>query len=1024
MQKVEAYRVEIAVVTKDEYSKELDKAGKAIDDTKKKVENSAKAQDNLAKSSEDVAKAQDNVAKSTKNASKSMGEAGKSAEQAEKQVGRATKTFQSFGNKVKSLQRAKATVELAVKDNATRVMDRVRGTWESFKRNPITRLTVTAVDRAMRVLRGIKNTVLSIPTMITIGLSYVGIKSLGEATVGAAMNWEQYEVSMEHWLDGNTKKAKELTKWMGEFADITPFSSPELFPALTRAVSISDKDLDKSKRLLGIASDMAALTPDRSVEDAMQAIANSKMGNTVMLQGFGLDISKKQMDDMGGWDILLDKLEKEFRGGAEKLSKTASGVVATLKGYRGSLMRSIGTGFLEPMKPRLDAINQWLADNQDTWGHWKDTVKGAGKQASEWIFGKAEGGFKYARDLFFPITEELESRGPEWSALLKDLGGNQNLTIGAKFKILSDDVKGYLNGTIKPKMMEWWDETGSGVAVEIGKSIGSGIVEGIKIGMKAGGELLTSSYKDLFSNFKETGFSKETGKSALGALATTAGAAYLGKRFIYNPVKSVVGGGRKVSKHVKSWTSGSASRKQKRQDKWNDSNDRRIERGLTRGDKVTSKKIEKQAARDSGKGAFNKRNWTGPARGSAPYPKWLKNKLNKNGAASKIPFLRTGFAALSLGTASEEEMPSAIGSLAGGFAGAKGGAMAGAAIGSVVPGVGTAIGAGVGGIIGGIGGSIGGEWLGGHWDIIKEKSSDAASWIGTKFSEAKETASNTILDGAWWGEKWEGIKGTASNTLFSGDWWGEQAGYVWGSLENTLFSGEWWGGQWDNVTGWTSEKIGEWSKIYDDTKTKIDETVFSSEWWSGKWDGVKGWTSSKWEEFGSIWTGARDAISSTLFSSEWWSGKWGQVKSWAAGAWKNITSGFQVGRSNAIGSKTPTTYGPTPYARGGIATSPHIGLVGEAGVPEAMIPWDGSSRSKALWQQTGEALGMLGGGSASGGGGDAAVATSGMTGGSGGAIFNFGDITIPASNNWSAEEILNMITPALYEKIVATLAKR
>ena len=52
--------------------------------------------------------------------------------------------------------------------------------------------------------------------------------------------------------------------------------------------------------------------------------------------------------------------------------------------------------------------------------------------------------------------------------------------------------------------------------------------------------------------------------------------------------------------------------------------------------------------------------------------------------------------------------------------------------------------------------------------------------------------------------------------------------------------------------------------------------------------------------------------------------------------------------------------GPTKaYAKGGIATSPHIGLVAEAGVPEAMIPFDGSSRSKDLWMTTGHALGMF-----------------------------------------------------------------
>ena len=58
-----------------------------------------------------------------------------------------------------------------------------------------------------------------------------------------------------------------------------------------------------------------------------------------------------------------------------------------------------------------------------------------------------------------------------------------NLDLKGKLTFIGSDVKGYLNGTVKPQLMDWWEETGSGVAVEIGKNIGSGIVEGIKIGV-------------------------------------------------------------------------------------------------------------------------------------------------------------------------------------------------------------------------------------------------------------------------------------------------------------------------------------------------------------------------------------------------------------------------------------------------------------------------------------------------------------------------------------------------------------
>jgi len=48
------------------------------------------------------------------------------------------------------------------------------------------------------------------------------------------------------------------------------------------------------------------------------------------------------------------------------------------------------------------------------------------------------------------------------------------------------------------------------------------------------------------------------------------------------------------------------------------------------------------------------------------------------------------------------------------------------------------------------------------------------------------------------------------------------------------------------------------------------------------------------------------------------------------------------------------------YARGGIVTRPHVGMVGEEG-PEAIIPLDRSQRALSLWQRAGEALGVRGG---------------------------------------------------------------
>ncbi len=47
------------------------------------------------------------------------------------------------------------------------------------------------------------------------------------------------------------------------------------------------------------------------------------------------------------------------------------------------------------------------------------------------------------------------------------------------------------------------------------------------------------------------------------------------------------------------------------------------------------------------------------------------------------------------------------------------------------------------------------------------------------------------------------------------------------------------------------------------------------------------------------------------------------------------------------------------FAEGGVISAPTLAWVGEGGDTEAIIPWNNSQRSKELWLQTGQALGML-----------------------------------------------------------------
>lgn len=99
---------------------------------------------------------------------------------------------------------------------------------------------------------------------------------------------------------------------------------------------------------------------------------------------------------------------------------------------------------------------------------------------------------------------------------------------------------------------------------------------------------------------------------------------------------------------------------------------------------------------------------------------------------------------------------------------------------------------------------------------------------------------------------------------------------------------------------------------------------------------------------------------------------WDKISAWMDEKKEGIKNWFGLGenkplkenaaaygvRAASLGSENGMPYGATrKFANGGIVTSPTMGLVGEAGYPEAIIPLNGSQRAHSLWETTGRILG-------------------------------------------------------------------
>ena len=117
-------------------------------------------------------------------------------------------------------------------------------------------------------------------------------------------------------------------------------------------------------------------------------------------------------------------------------------------------------------------------------------------------------------------------------------------------------------------------------------------------------------------------------------------------------------------------------------------------------------------------------------------------------------------------------------------------------------------------------------------------------------------------------------------------------------------------------------------------------------------ESIPGFFASIWSSVTTFFTEALPTIASDIWStiSGWFSG----IGDWISQAWSNVTSFFSSGfNAGSSGS------GYKPHAWGGLMTSPHIGLVAEAG-PEMIIPLsrNKNARGVSLWMQAGRILGV------------------------------------------------------------------
>lgn len=286
---------------------------------------------------------------------------------------------------VSGLNRLKSMVKLDAKDNASKKANALRKKLLKLKAKAI---MLKVKDKASTIIGKVGSKLKAIVKRrwdakvglrdkATTGLNK--IKSLLatlaagvviKATIQSGAQLEQQEIAMNHFMGvGNPGKSKvQIAKMSEEYmrglrtnANATPYDTPEVIAAGTRALTISNGNTKAAMSMLKISEDMAAADPNKTLGDAIEAIADAKMGEFERLKEFGFKGSKEEFDKAGG-DLMKMKsqdgktLDQLFGGLANKQANTASGKFSTIIGNLKTANQDFGKGLLEGVSPALTKI--------------------------------------------------------------------------------------------------------------------------------------------------------------------------------------------------------------------------------------------------------------------------------------------------------------------------------------------------------------------------------------------------------------------------------------------------------------------------------------------------------------------------------------------------------------------------------------------------------------------------------------------------------------------------------------------
>lgn len=277
----------------------------------------------------------------------------------------AAKSIQKLVSATAPLKKKIVTV-VAYKDMATAKIKTVSNKLKAVGKmviSPIVKIKDGLSAGISKAKGQIKSLTKAVAIPVTIAATVASVV-LGGA-ISSGMQLEQQQVSMEHFIGATNKgmsdaEVKEISSQFSaelrENANKTPFETGEVMAAGSRAVAIASGNTKEAMSLVQLAEDMAAASGGtKSISDAMEALADAKMGETERLKEFGFKVSAEEFDAKGFAGV-SGELNDFFGGAATKLASTGAGLLSTIKGKLKSNFADFGLKVVDKLKPAFDGI--------------------------------------------------------------------------------------------------------------------------------------------------------------------------------------------------------------------------------------------------------------------------------------------------------------------------------------------------------------------------------------------------------------------------------------------------------------------------------------------------------------------------------------------------------------------------------------------------------------------------------------------------------------------------------------------